>query len=195
MATTTVTLLQDLPTGTPVVTAAADSQPPIIYFYEAATRLLAVAASTLVIVSGYVWGFLRAVISPIVNLVNTLASPIRYLLSPAFVLINLLLEVFIYIPYNFFSDLGHALYPIYTFVFIAVVFAGAIGFSARIGTYLAKMILSHAQPPTPPPQQQQQQQQGILGNGEKMSERSKQKLPARRVQIKAEPKPRRSFSE
>ena len=188
MATTTITLLQDLPTSVPVVTAtaAADSQPPIVYFYESAIRFLALAASTLVVVSGYVWTFLRAIISPVVALVDALSSPIRYLLSPAFVLINILLEIFVYIPYNFFSDLGHAFYPIYTFVFIAVAFAGAIGFSARIGTYLAKMILLHTPPPTP----QQQPPPPVVE--EKQSERSKQKMPARRVvQIKEEPRPPR----
>ena len=194
MATTTVTLLQDLPTGAPIVTATADSQPPIIYFYEASLRFLTVALSTLAFVSGYAWNVLQVVLSPILNLINALASPIRYVLSPAFVLINLLLEIFVYIPYNFFSDLGHALYPIYTFLFIAITFAGAIGFSARIGTYLAKMIFLHT-PPPPPQEQKQEPQFGALGVAEKMTERSKQKLPARRVQIKTEPKRSRSLSE
>ena len=78
---------------TPLIdSTTAASQPPIVYFYEATVRLLSIAATSLVFAWGYVSAFLKVVLTPVISLLDALSSPIRYLIAPLFLLINLLLS-------------------------------------------------------------------------------------------------------
>lgn len=175
MATTTVTLV-DIPTAT----STALSQPPIVYFYEAGYRFLTNVLLGFVGASAYVWPVLKAIVSPFVSLFSALSSPILYLLSPLFLLVNIILSIFVYAPYNFLTNTMHALYPVYAFVFITVVLASVVGMSARLGTYVANMLFLY--PAIAPP---------VVQEAEVKVERDTKPMPAitrvpRRVHIKIE---------
>lgn len=138
---TTATLLD---MASPTASTAA-SQPPIFYFLEVASRFLTICVSALSHVSILIAWLTNTVFKPIGFIFVALSSPILYLLSPAFLFINLVMNIFIYTPYNALVLLMHALYPLYSFLFVAVAFATVIAFSARIGAYLAKLLLLYPQ--------------------------------------------------
>ncbi|KAJ3556620.1 hypothetical protein NM688_g1933 [Phlebia brevispora] len=177
MSTSTVTVLH-VASASPTDTQAA--QPPIIYFFQLTSRLSIAAATFALKTSRTLWSFLAYAFGPLSSLFAALSSPVLYLLSPAFLLVNILVNVFVYQPYNILVQLMHAFYPIYAFIVIVVILATAIGFSARLGTYLTRFIFFHSKKSTV--------QRSMTETG------ATQEKTRKKVQIKEEEKPRRELS-
>ncbi|TBU46803.1 hypothetical protein BD309DRAFT_568459 [Dichomitus squalens] len=75
-----------------------------------------------------------AVIFTLLAPISLLLTPISYLLSPVFVLVQVLLDVFVFAPYAVTAAIARNVYPIYVLVGVAVICALVVGFTARIIT-------------------------------------------------------------
>ena len=144
MSASTVLVVQAETSGATQIPASVAEQPPIVYFLQLASKFSVIAANFLLQGLRITWSLISYILNPIGSLVAAFSTPILYILSPLFLLMNLLTTILVYPPYNILVQSMHALYPVYAFLFIAIAIASAIGFSARLGTYATRLIFFHA---------------------------------------------------
>lgn len=129
------TLSADLPGA-----SALSNEPPIVQFTRAAGHVLAISFSYLSRASATL---ARLSFSPL----SLVYSPIVYLLSPVIVLSQVLLQVFIFSPYNIVLSIARNVYPIYVFVGVACICAAFFGYTARMVSIALTYVIF---PPRPP---------------------------------------------
>ena len=104
--------------------AAAARSPPIVELARFLTRALTLSYGVLS----------RTTVTLIFSLLAPLSlifTPISYLLSPVFILIQVLLDVFVFTPYSIIAAIARNFYPLYVFFGSAVISALVLGFAAR----------------------------------------------------------------
>lgn len=116
------------------------NEPPIVQFAHTAGHVLAISFSYLSRVSAT---FARLSFSPL----SLVYNPIIYLLSPVIVLSQVLLQVFVFSPYNIILSIARNVYPIYVFVGVACICAAFFGYTARMVSIALTYVIF---PPRPP---------------------------------------------
>ncbi|KAI0671889.1 hypothetical protein C8Q78DRAFT_1031291 [Trametes maxima] len=117
--------------------------PPIVEFARVAGHVLTLSLSYL---SRGTVILTRSLTTPLAVLYN----PLLYLLAPAIVLLQILLEIFVFTPYAIMASLIRNVYPIYVFVGAACICSALLGSIARIVTSaLAYALFAPRTPPTP----------------------------------------------
>jgi hypothetical protein len=74
-----------------------------------------------------------------------------YILAPAIVLVQIILEVIVYSPYRAILYLSDAFYPAYVFLGVACITGALLGFGGRLAVLSAIYLFSPPPPPPPPP--------------------------------------------
>ncbi|KAI0833659.1 hypothetical protein BC628DRAFT_1344751 [Trametes gibbosa] len=105
--------------------SAVSNSPPIIHFARIAGHALALSFS-------YLSRFSATLASHLLVPFALAYVPIHYLLSPAIVLVQVLLELFVFAPYAILAAAVRNIYPIYVFVGVACICSAFLGYVARL---------------------------------------------------------------
>ncbi|KAI0703819.1 hypothetical protein BC835DRAFT_1317717 [Cytidiella melzeri] len=127
-------------TGTQV---AVSQTPPIVELFQFAYKL---AGSTLAVVwtvATYLFKVLRTASLPFTALFSTLYGPISYVLAPFVLSITILVNALVIIPYTILQSILSAVYPLYAFLVVSLVFATGIALCARGVSHLGKNALAY----------------------------------------------------
>ena len=118
------------------IQAAAASSPPIV---EIARFLSGALTASLGVLSRTAVAIIFSLSAPI----SLLLTPAFYLLSPVFVLVQVLLDVFVFTPYAIVAAVARNVYPIYVLVGVATICALGLGFTARIvSTFILRALFA-----------------------------------------------------
>ncbi|PIL29814.1 hypothetical protein GSI_08020 [Ganoderma sinense ZZ0214-1] len=104
--------------------ATAARSPPIVELAHFLVRALSLSYGVLS------WTIVTLIFSLLAPL-SLVFTPISYLLSPVFILVQALLDVFVFTPYAIVAAVARNLYPVYVFLATAVICALLLGFAAR----------------------------------------------------------------
>ncbi len=151
--------------------AAVARSPPIVELARFLARALTLSYGVL---SRTTVALILSLLAPL----SLLFTPISYLLSPVFILIQVLLDVFVFTPYSIIAAIAPNLYPVYVFLGAAVICALVLGFAARTVCSVILRILfaprPKAKPPVPqlepereapPPPEPKEKEKGSLRTG------------------------------
>ncbi|KAI0648953.1 hypothetical protein C8Q79DRAFT_948045 [Trametes meyenii] len=125
------------------IASVTSNPPPIVEFARVAGHILTLSFSYL---SRGVVTLTRSLSTPLA----LLYTPVLYLLAPAIVLSQILLEIFVFTPCAIVASLTRNIYPIYVFVGAACICSALLGSAARIvASALAYALFAPRTPPTP----------------------------------------------
>ena len=149
--------------------ATAARSPPIVELARFLVRALSLSYGVL---SRTTIALLFSLLAPL----SLIFTPISYLLSPVFVLIQVLLDVFVFTPYAIVAAVARNLYPLYVFLGTAVLCALALGFAARaLSSVIMRVLFAPRRPKAkqpvpelepereaPPPPEPREKEKGSL---------------------------------
>ncbi|KAI1797396.1 hypothetical protein LXA43DRAFT_878151 [Ganoderma leucocontextum] len=124
--------------------SAAARSPPIVELARFLARALTLSYGVL---SRTTVALIFSLLAPL----SLIFAPISYLLSPVFILIQVLLDVFVFTPYSIIAAVARNVYPVYVFLGAAIISALLLGFAARtVSSTIVRALFTPRPKPKPP---------------------------------------------